>query len=155
LLSGDPHEAIILLEQAIAYLEDSGAKLLQADLPLEMAAVYLTVGDDAAAAALARDVLESVPVDPWTTLEAIQHLASVAGRSSQPVAAARLLGFTNARYQAESRFRSPFVRAGLEILIEAVRRHLTPEEVERYTTEGAQLDLQQAADLALGIVPED
>jgi predicted ATPase/transcriptional regulator with XRE-family HTH domain len=151
-LSGNPHEAIVLLEQAMAYLEDTGASI-QADLPLEMAAMYLTVGDHATACELAYSVLESMPVDPWTVVGAIQHLGAVAVRSMQPVTAARLLGFADARYQAEHRARSPFEQISHDILVRALREQLEPDEMERCAAAGAQLDLQQAADLASASAP--
>ena len=150
--AGDPHQALVCLDQAIAYLEDTGTLFLQSELPLELAAVYLTVGDDAAAATLVRDVLESMPADEWVIVGAAQHAAAVAARSAQPAVAARLLGFSDARNQKASRYPSPFERAGYEVLIAALREQLTPEEIERHAGEGAQLDLEQAANLALTIV---
>jgi hypothetical protein len=72
------------------------------------------------------------------------------------VSASRLLGFVDAQYQeAKGGFRDPYERAGYDILIASLREQLTPEEIEQYAAEGVQLDLQQAADLALSVVPED
>jgi hypothetical protein len=88
-------------------------------------------------------------------LASIQHLATVAARSRQTLTAARLLGFTDARYRAGVGFRDPYDRAGYDILTASLLEQLTPDEIERYTAEGTQLDLQQATDLALSVDSED
>jgi len=159
--AGNPHEAIALFKQAIAYREDTGYRIEDDEMrsyfiPSNMAAVHLTLGDDAAASSLARGVLERPPYDrEWLVLPVIQHLAAVAARSGQIVAAAQLLGFTQNRYQAAVGFPDAYDRAGYAILIASLSEQLTPAEIESYAAEGAQLDLQQAADLALSVAPED
>jgi predicted ATPase/DNA-binding XRE family transcriptional regulator len=166
-VAGNLHEAMDLLEQAIAYREETGTFV---DTPNDLAAIYLTLGDNIAAASLLRGVLESVPflilgndtiagslawgaLDSKDALASIQHMAAVAARSAEFVTAARLLGFTDASYQANSIFRDPYERASYDIIVASLREHLTPVEIERYVAEGAQLDLEQAADLALKVIP--
>lgn len=160
-LAGDPHEAIALHEQERAYRSELGYRK-ETDRrwayhsPTNLAAIHLTLGNDAAASSLAREVLESAPLEGEShVLASIQHLATVAARSRQTLTAARLLGFTDARYRAGVGFRDPYDRAGYDILTASLLEQLTPEEIERYTAEGTQLDLQQATDLALSVDSED
>jgi hypothetical protein len=153
-LAGNPSEAIVLMEQSVAYRKESG-RSFPYDAG-EMAAIYLTLGDDTAAGSLARGALERVSLESHLleiSLALIQHLATVAARSAEPVSASRLLGFVDAQYrERKGGFRDPYERAGYDILTASLREQLTPEEIERYAAEGAQLDLQQAADLALSVV---
>ncbi len=156
-LAGKPHEAIVLMELSAAYRKENGRSFPYD--ACEMAAIYLTLGDDTAAGSLARGALERISLESHNreiSLALIQHLATVAARSAEPVSASRLLGFVNARYQrTKGGFRDPYERAGYDILIASLREQLTPEEIERCAAEGAQLDLQQAADLALTVVAAD
>ena len=157
-LAGNPHEAIALYEQEIAYRKDIGATRSYGFIPSDMAAIYLTLGDDTVAGSLARRALEGMSFESqWlgTALSLIQHLAAVAARSAKPVIAARLLGFTDAGYEREGGFRDPYERASYDILIASLREQLPADEIERYAAEGAQLDLRQATDLALSVVSED
>jgi hypothetical protein len=155
-LAGTPHEAIALMEQSAAYRKESGRNSLFD--AAEMAAIYLTLGDDNAAGSLARRALERISLESHQlviSLALIQHVATVAARSAEPLSASRLLGFVEAKYQEEKGgFRDPYERAGYDILITSLREQLTPEEIERYAAEGAQLDLRQAAELALSVVSE-
>jgi predicted ATPase/DNA-binding XRE family transcriptional regulator len=156
-LAGNPHEAFALLEQDVAYRKEAGKSYEYS--ASEMAALYLTLGDETAAGSLARAALESISLEthwPETSLKLIQHLATVAARSAESVSASRLLGFVDAQYQElKGGFRDPYERASYDILVACLRERLTTEEIERYATEGAQFDLQQAADLALSVVSED
>jgi predicted ATPase/DNA-binding XRE family transcriptional regulator len=153
-LAGKPHEAIVLMELSAAYRKESGRSFPYD--ACEAAAIYLTLGDDTAAGSLARGALERISLEshhPEISLALIQHLATVAARSAEPVSASRLLGFVDAQYQAaRGGFRDPYERAGYDILIASLREQLTPEEIEHYAAEGVHLDLQQAADLALSVV---
>jgi predicted ATPase/DNA-binding XRE family transcriptional regulator len=161
--AGFPEEAIALLGQSIAAGRETGASFYDSWQLSDMAAIYLTLGQDEKAASLARANLLSRPFSilenmlgssffsaPETVVP-IQHLATVAARSAQLVTAAKLLGFTNARFAAVNILRFGFDRAGYDILVASLQEQLTPEEIERYAEEGAQLDLQQAVDLALSV----
>jgi hypothetical protein len=156
-LAGNPLEAIALMEQSVAFRKENGRNSLFD--AAEMAAMYLTLGDDAAAGSLARGALERISLESHQldlSLALIQHVTTVAARSAEPVSACRLLGFLDAQYrEAKAGFRDPYERASYDILIASLREQLAPEEIERYAAEGAQLDLQQAADLALSVVSED
>ncbi len=155
-MAGNPREAIALLEQSIAYRKETG-RSSPYDAS-EMAAVYLTLGDDTAAGLLARGTLENISAERHRldiSLSLIQHLATVAARSAEPVSAARLLGFVDGRYKAQGGFRDPYERASHDILIASLRVQLMPEEIERYAAEGAHFDLQRAAELALSVVAPD
>ena len=166
-IAGNLHEAIALLEQAIAYRGETGTWI---DAPSNLAALYLTLGDNAAAMALLRGGLERPPflrlgndnipdalalgeLEVRGAVAFIQHMAAVAARSGQLVTAARLYGYTDARYQAVCGFREPLERASYDILIASLHEQLATEEIERYAAEGAQLDLQQSAELALSVIP--
>jgi len=162
---GNLHEAMDLLEQSIAYREGTGTQI---DAPNDLAAIYLTLGDDAAAASLLHGVLERMrrlfavndaamgsparaELDSKDVLASIQHMAVVAARSAQFATAMRLLGFTDARYQAARFYRDPYERATYDILVASLRERVTGAEIERYAAEGAQLDLRHATDLALSV----
>jgi predicted ATPase/DNA-binding XRE family transcriptional regulator len=161
--AGFPEEAIALLEQSIASGRETGASFYDGYQSSDMAAVYLTLGKDETAASLARAALIRKPVsilentfgrrfiNSPEALSPIQHLAAVAARSAQPVTAAKLLGFTNAQFAAVNVLRFDFDRASYDLLMASLHEQLTPEEIERYAEEGAQLDLQQAVDLALSV----
>jgi predicted ATPase/DNA-binding XRE family transcriptional regulator len=161
--AGLPQEAAALLEQSIASGRETGAGFYDHYQTGNLAVIHLTLGDDPTAASLARAALLSRPVsilekiegpsyhEPPETLSSIQHLATVAARSGQPVVAAKLLGFTNARFAASNALRFDFDRAGYDMLVASLHEQLAPEEIERYAAEGARLDLQQAADLALSV----
>jgi predicted ATPase len=156
-LAGNPNEALALMEQHVAYCNESGWR--SPTDAIDMAAVYLTLGDDTAAGSLARGALERISLNSHKldiSLALIQHLAAVAARSSEPVSASQLLGFVDTGYQAiRGGFRDPYERASYDILIASLCEQLTTEEIERYAREGAQLDLHQAAGLALSIVASD
>jgi predicted ATPase/DNA-binding XRE family transcriptional regulator len=161
--AGFPAEAIAILEQSIASGRETGASFYDDYQSTDMAAAYLTLGEDSMAGSLARAALLSRPVsvfenmadspflDPPETLSPIQHLATVAARSAQPVTAAKLLGFTDARFAAANVLRFDFDRASYDLLTAALREQLTHEEIERYAAEGARLDLQEAIDVALSV----
>jgi predicted ATPase/transcriptional regulator with XRE-family HTH domain len=161
--AGFPEEAIALLEQSIAAGREAGASFYYSWQLSDMAAVYLTLGENERAASLARTDLLS---KPFSILESmlgssfrsapemflpIQHLATVAARSAQLETAAKLFGFTNARFAAANILRFGFDKAGYDLLMASLHEQLMPEEIERYAEEGAQLDLRQAVDLALSI----
>jgi predicted ATPase len=156
-LSGNPHEAITLMEQSVALRKETGRS--DPYSASELAALYLTIGDDLVAGSLARGALERISLESHQlemSLSLIQHLTTVAARSAEAVIASRLLGFLDAQYrEAKGGFRDPFERASYDMLVASLRGQLTPEEIERYAAEGAQLDLRQAADLTLSVVSDD
>jgi len=161
--AGFLEEAIALLERSIESGRETGTSFYDGYQSGEMASIYLTLGEDTTAASLARGALArrpvsiienmaggSIPIAP-ETLGAMHVLAAVAARSTKLVTAAKLLGFMNARYEAVNVRRFDFDRASYDILTASLEQQLLPEEIERYTAEGAQLNLQQAVDLALAV----
>jgi predicted ATPase/DNA-binding XRE family transcriptional regulator len=161
--AGFPEEAIALFEQSIASGRETGSSFYDDYQSNDMAAVYLTLGKDKTAAALAHAALLRKPVSLLENtvgqrflaspegLSPIQHLAAVAARSAQLVTAAKLLGFTDAKFAAANVLRFDFDRASYDILVSSLREQLALEEIERYAAQGAQLNLQQAIDLALSV----
>ena len=150
-LAGDFRGALFILEQAVAMREDAGSRIYYSEVPAELAAVYLALDDHATAAALVSESLESIAGE-WESIAAIEVAAAVAAGSERPAIAAKILGFTDGQHRVKKHLRWPMERFAFDMLIASLRENLTPEEIERYGVEGAQLDLQQAADIALSIV---
>jgi hypothetical protein len=80
---------------------------------------------------------------------AIQHLAAVAALRGDFDRAARLRGYVDAWYAAEGETREYTEQRAYDILVGALKQHLSHTDIERLTAEGALLDRDTAVEMAL------
>ena len=122
-------------------------------LALVNSAAYRIALDDIAGAHVdAREGLRLARgADSVNTAIAIQHLATVAARCGDSHRGARLLGYADASYRGEGVERAPTEARTYNILITALREHLTDAEIERLAAEGARLSEDQAVAEAMAV----
>jgi predicted ATPase/class 3 adenylate cyclase len=100
----------------------------------------------------AREALRLTRGSSWYhTAIAIQHLAAVAARSSDPRRGAQLRGYVDASYRSEGTERESTEARTYEILMTALREKLSDTEIETLAAEGAQMTEEQAVAEALAV----
>jgi diguanylate cyclase (GGDEF)-like protein len=84
-------------------------------------------------------------------LWAIGHLAHVCAETGDPVRSTRLLGYADAVYRRSGKTREPTERRGYDRALDLIRAALDEERIQTLMAEGAAMDEEEAASIALAI----
>lgn len=150
--TGNPERALECVEALVGATSGVRGDYQAINARGNAAAYRLALGDVGAARLYARDALALARgAYPLGVAVAIQHLATVAAQSGDPLRAARLRGYADAWHRSEEYEREPTERHTYEILMTTLREKLTDAEIEALGAEGAQLSEEQAVAEALAV----
>jgi predicted ATPase/class 3 adenylate cyclase len=148
---GDPDDAIRRAREALNAVRRSGNLRLTAGIMGNLSGYLLAKDEIEEARHAAWEALRLARALGWETYVVIslEHLSLIAALDGQTRAAALVLGYTDAWYQAEGRRRQPAELAGFWRLGALLDAALKPPELERLMDEGASGSAEQAV-AALG-----
>ncbi|MBV8344056.1 MAG: adenylate/guanylate cyclase domain-containing protein [Candidatus Eremiobacteraeota bacterium] len=150
--TGNPVQALEFANAVVAETHGRRADYNVMVSLVNRAAYSIALGEFTGARTAARDVLRlgrGAYVQRF--MIAIQHLATVAACTGDPLRGARLRGYVDTWYRCEGLEREPTEQRTYGILTTALRDQLTGMQIETLAVEGARLSEDQAVAEALAV----
>ncbi len=150
--AGNLPEAMRLVDEAIGTLHRLRSSGREALGRINAAGYLLALGDADGARETARTaLLEAQRLQMSSVTFAVEHLASVAALKGESERAARLLGYVDAWYRNAGYAPGPTELKSREILVEAIKRQLSSDQIEAEQRVGAALTEEKAIQEALKV----
>jgi predicted ATPase/transcriptional regulator with XRE-family HTH domain len=152
-VEGNPSRTLALLQQCAEIAEREGSPFLVGLARANVADSRLALGDLDEAQVAAREALSFALRMRWPLqiLGEIHTFAIIATRRGDARCAARLRSYIMERSRVEGYQLEPAFQRTDEVLVAALREHLTEQQIESLGAEGALLDEDQAADMAFAV----
>jgi ATP/maltotriose-dependent transcriptional regulator MalT len=150
---GDPAAALAAVREADGIYRERGEDSRMGNIVLNTAAYLLALGRPGDAWAAAREGLDlALRTDnAFYVAIAVGHLAQVGAESSEPVRAARLLGYADALYLTIAGAREPTEQRGYDRALERIRDAWPQSRVSALMAEGAAMEQDIAVAEAMAI----
>jgi predicted ATPase/transcriptional regulator with XRE-family HTH domain len=152
-VEGNASRTLALLQQCTDIAEREGSPFLVGLARANVADSQLALGDLDEAQAAEREALSFALRMQWPLqiLGGIHTFAIIATRRGDARCAARLRGYVMERSRVEGYQLEPAFQRTDEILVVALREHLTEAEIQSLGAEGSRLDEDEAADIAFAV----